>query len=153
MSASKSSIKSKQAKQSPRAPRQLSRSAPTIEISSDSPSLDPLPIQKRRPTPLPAAPASLKINHFNQERFRKVDYVPASTPDTPSLLIVTCDAQDPMQHSETRALLTYKIDGTDATKYVSDLYLHQRVQKILHPDPPADPTADPTDPLPSSLPE
>jgi hypothetical protein len=54
-----------------------------------------------------------------------------------------------MQHPEARALLTYKIDGTDATKYVSDLYLHQRVQKILQPDPPAD---TPADPLPSELP-
>ena len=36
----------------------------------------------------------------------------------------------PMHHSDARALLSYKKEGDTSTKYVSDLYLQERVQKI-----------------------
>lgn len=35
-----------------------------------------------------------------------------------------------MHHVEARALFTYRIEGNDSTKYVSDLYLEQRVKKM-----------------------
>jgi hypothetical protein len=46
------------------------------------------------------------------------------------LLIEENTNEHPMQHTEARALFTYKIEGNDSTKYVSDLYLEQRVKKI-----------------------
>ena len=36
----------------------------------------------------------------------------------------------PMHHSDARTLLSYKREGDASTKYVSDVYLHERVQKI-----------------------
>lgn len=35
-----------------------------------------------------------------------------------------------MQHSDARALFSYRIEGQETSKYVSDLYLEQRIKKI-----------------------
>lgn len=35
-----------------------------------------------------------------------------------------------MIHSDARSLFSYRIEGNESTKYVSDLYLEQRLKKI-----------------------
>lgn len=35
-----------------------------------------------------------------------------------------------MQHNDARALFSYRIEGHETSKYVSDLYLDQRIKKI-----------------------
>lgn len=35
-----------------------------------------------------------------------------------------------MQHNEARSLFSYRIEGHETSKYVSDLYLDQRLKKI-----------------------
>lgn len=35
-----------------------------------------------------------------------------------------------MQHGDARLLFSYRIEGQESSKYVSDLYLEQRIKKI-----------------------
>jgi anthranilate phosphoribosyltransferase len=46
------------------------------------------------------------------------------------LVVEENDKENPMQHTEARALFAYRIEGNESTKYVSDLYLEQRVKKM-----------------------
>jgi hypothetical protein len=35
-----------------------------------------------------------------------------------------------MVHTDARSLFTYRIEGNESSKYISDLYLEQRLKKI-----------------------
>lgn len=130
MNSGKSDIKSKRAKLlQKKADKQRAITKPIQISSSEDEHPLPLPVQKRRSsTPTPHQ-SSQKFNVFNIDKLKKIE-IDAKPALSNELVIEETTNDFPMQHTEARALFSYRLEGNESTKYVSDLYLDQRIKKI-----------------------
>ena len=64
------------------------------------------------------------FNRLNVSRLKKAEYAPPIIDVEPEMEVVEEVGAEPMTHPDARTLLSYRIEGNSATKYVSDLYLH-----------------------------
>lgn len=111
MHGGKADIKSKKTKLQEKRQDKLKNIAKPIQISSEEEEQLPLPVQKRRSTSSAPQPQTKPFNLFNIDRLKKVEPDPLRTLQPLQLTVEENVRENPLQHTDARALFTYRIEG------------------------------------------
>ena len=90
-----------------------------------------LPIQKRRTDKQVNRDSPAQYNNFDLRKLKSVDYNYKSKEEEPRLCILQTAEQSQGEELLGKNLVSYRVEGSDDIKYVSDLYLNARVKKIM----------------------